>query len=206
MDEEPERAVFRRPWVFACAARRRKSRPARAHKGAWGGRKIVSAKWIERSVMPRFQAIGFGGLFLRAAMVDRPHAIRRQGREMDCSARPRRPAHLHRPRTRPCDGDDFRAIWRPRQGMRRSTSWPISSSLRQRKQDAMIKPGNTEPEIHRRRPHHPPHHRAGNHLLAGAGDAAGPDAGSSGGEPGMDAKGRRARRQGRVILCFQSMS
>ena len=34
------------------------------NKGAWGGRQIVSAKWIEQSVTPRFQAIGyFGGLF-----------------------------------------------------------------------------------------------------------------------------------------------
>ena len=34
------------------------------NKGAWGGREIVSAKWIEQSVTPRFQAIGFfGGLF-----------------------------------------------------------------------------------------------------------------------------------------------
>jgi len=34
------------------------------NKGAWGGREIVSSKWIEQSVTPRFQAIGFfGGLF-----------------------------------------------------------------------------------------------------------------------------------------------
>ena len=34
------------------------------NKGAWSGRQIVSAKWIEQSVTPRFQAIGyFGGLF-----------------------------------------------------------------------------------------------------------------------------------------------
>ena len=34
------------------------------NKGAWGGKQIVSAKWIEQSVTPRFQAIGyFGGLF-----------------------------------------------------------------------------------------------------------------------------------------------
>jgi CubicO group peptidase (beta-lactamase class C family) len=34
------------------------------NKGTWGGRQIVSAKWIEQSVTPRFQAIGyFGGLF-----------------------------------------------------------------------------------------------------------------------------------------------
>jgi CubicO group peptidase (beta-lactamase class C family) len=34
------------------------------NKGAWGGTQIVSAKWIEQSVTPRFQAIGFfGGLF-----------------------------------------------------------------------------------------------------------------------------------------------
>jgi len=34
------------------------------NKGMWGGKQIVSAKWIEQSVTPRFQAIGyFGGLF-----------------------------------------------------------------------------------------------------------------------------------------------
>jgi CubicO group peptidase (beta-lactamase class C family) len=34
------------------------------NKGEWAGRQIVSANWIEQSVTPRFQAIGyFGGLF-----------------------------------------------------------------------------------------------------------------------------------------------
>jgi len=34
------------------------------NKGLWGSEQIVSAKWIEQSVTPRFQAIGyFGGLF-----------------------------------------------------------------------------------------------------------------------------------------------
>ncbi|NOJ42597.1 serine hydrolase domain-containing protein [Bradyrhizobium australiense] len=34
------------------------------NRGAWNGRQIVSPKWIEQSVTPRFQAIGyFGGLF-----------------------------------------------------------------------------------------------------------------------------------------------
>jgi CubicO group peptidase (beta-lactamase class C family) len=34
------------------------------NKGAWGGKQIISTKWIEQSVAPRFQAIGyFGGLF-----------------------------------------------------------------------------------------------------------------------------------------------
>lgn len=34
------------------------------NKGAWRGQQVVSAKWIEQSVTPRFQAIGyFGGLF-----------------------------------------------------------------------------------------------------------------------------------------------
>ncbi|MEH2552072.1 CubicO group peptidase (beta-lactamase class C family) [Bradyrhizobium sp. AZCC 2262] len=34
------------------------------NKGDWNGRQIVSAKWIEQSVTPRFQALGyFGGLF-----------------------------------------------------------------------------------------------------------------------------------------------
>jgi CubicO group peptidase (beta-lactamase class C family) len=34
------------------------------NKGAWGGKQIVSPEWIEQSVRPRFQAIGyFSGLF-----------------------------------------------------------------------------------------------------------------------------------------------
>ena len=34
------------------------------NKGDWNGRQIVSTRWIEQSVTPRFQAIGlFGGLF-----------------------------------------------------------------------------------------------------------------------------------------------
>ncbi|NOJ48724.1 serine hydrolase domain-containing protein [Bradyrhizobium archetypum] len=34
------------------------------NKGAWADRQVVSAKWIEQSITPRFQAIGyFGGLF-----------------------------------------------------------------------------------------------------------------------------------------------
>lgn len=34
------------------------------NRGAWSGRQIVSAPWIDQSVRPRFQAIGyFGGLF-----------------------------------------------------------------------------------------------------------------------------------------------
>jgi CubicO group peptidase (beta-lactamase class C family) len=34
------------------------------NKGAWNGRQIVSSQWIEQSVTPRFQALGyFGGLF-----------------------------------------------------------------------------------------------------------------------------------------------
>jgi CubicO group peptidase (beta-lactamase class C family) len=34
------------------------------NKGAWNGKQIVPARWIEQSVTPRFQAIGyFGGLF-----------------------------------------------------------------------------------------------------------------------------------------------
>jgi CubicO group peptidase (beta-lactamase class C family) len=34
------------------------------NRGAWGGKQIVSPEWIEQSVRPRFQAIGyFSGLF-----------------------------------------------------------------------------------------------------------------------------------------------
>ena len=46
-------------------ARRRKNRPARAQQGRRGAASRSSRpKWIEQSVTPRFQAIGyFGGLF-----------------------------------------------------------------------------------------------------------------------------------------------
>ncbi|MBR1151619.1 serine hydrolase [Bradyrhizobium sp. JYMT SZCCT0428] len=34
------------------------------NRGTWGGKQIISSEWIEQSVRPRFQAIGyFGGLF-----------------------------------------------------------------------------------------------------------------------------------------------
>jgi CubicO group peptidase (beta-lactamase class C family) len=34
------------------------------NRGEWAGKQVVSAKWIEQSITPRFQAIGyFGGLF-----------------------------------------------------------------------------------------------------------------------------------------------
>ena len=34
------------------------------NKGDWNGKQVVSAKWIEQSITPRFQALGyFGGLF-----------------------------------------------------------------------------------------------------------------------------------------------
>jgi CubicO group peptidase (beta-lactamase class C family) len=34
------------------------------NRGAWNGKQIVSAAWIEQSIAPHFQAIGyFGGLF-----------------------------------------------------------------------------------------------------------------------------------------------
>ena len=42
----------------------RRSANSYLNKGDWNGRQIVSARWIEQSVTPRFQAIGyFGGLF-----------------------------------------------------------------------------------------------------------------------------------------------
>ena len=41
-----------------------KSASSCSTRATWTGRQIVSAKWIEQSVTPRFQAIGyFGGLF-----------------------------------------------------------------------------------------------------------------------------------------------
>ena len=55
------------------------------NKGDWNGRQIVSAKWIEQSVTPRFQAIGyFGGLFFYGQQWWMGRTLsRRQGREMD---------------------------------------------------------------------------------------------------------------------------
>src|SRR6185369_7468999 len=50
-------------------------------------------------------------VLLRTAMVDGPHLVRRQGREMDRCPGPRRPAPLYRPRTRPCGHDHIRALW-----------------------------------------------------------------------------------------------
>lgn len=39
------------------------------NRGAWSGRQIVSTQWIDQSVRPRFQAIGyFGGLFYYGRM------------------------------------------------------------------------------------------------------------------------------------------
>ncbi len=92
--------------------------------------------------------------------------------------------------------------FQPRQGDGALDAYQFRHSIRPRQE---IRRQNIEPEIHRRRPHHPPHHRAGNHLPAGPRHAAGPDAGTAGREP-VDAKGRRARRQGHAdpvlpVLC-----
>jgi CubicO group peptidase (beta-lactamase class C family) len=61
---------YRNEHVSAAAGLRLRPRDAAKigqlvlNKGAWGGKQIVSSKWIEQSVTPRFQAIGyFGGLF-----------------------------------------------------------------------------------------------------------------------------------------------
>jgi glutathione S-transferase len=52
-----------------------------------------------------------------------------------------------------------------------------------------------ESKVHRRRPHHPSHHRAGNHVPAGARDAAQPDARRARGEQGVDEGSIRNRRE-----------
>ena len=182
MDEVPRTRRLPRPPAFACAR-------ATPQKSA----SSCSTRALERQADRLGQvdrAIGHAALpgdrlfrravLLRPAMVDGPHAVRRQGCEVDRGPGPRRPAHLHRPRARPCGDDDLRAVWQPRgREMRRSTSSPISSFPMSGTTTRDNKPGKQhEPQIHRRRPHHPPHHRTGNHLPAGAGNAAGPDAGS----------------------------
>src|SRR5712672_3518391 len=52
-----------------------------------------------------------------------------------------------------------------------------------------------ESQAYRRRSHHPSHHRAGNHVPAGAGHAARPDAGGARREQAVDARCRRDRRR-----------
>jgi CubicO group peptidase (beta-lactamase class C family) len=61
---------YRNEHVAAAAGLRLRPRDAAKigqlvlNRGNWAGQQIVSAKWIEQSVTPRFQAIGyFGGLF-----------------------------------------------------------------------------------------------------------------------------------------------
>jgi CubicO group peptidase (beta-lactamase class C family) len=61
---------YRNEHVAAAAGLRLRPRDAAKigqlvlNKGDWNGKQIVSAKWIEQSVTPRFQALGyFGGLF-----------------------------------------------------------------------------------------------------------------------------------------------
>src|SRR5262245_49273706 len=86
--------------------------------------------------------------------------------------------------------------------LRRSTSSPITSFLTS-KTTRDNKPGKKhEPQTHRRRPHHPSHHRTGNYLPARTRNVPWPDAGTAGGEPGVAAKGRRARRPGYADPVF----
>jgi CubicO group peptidase (beta-lactamase class C family) len=110
------------------------------NKGVWNGRQIVPVKWIEQSVRPRFQAIGyFGGLFYYG-QVDGPHPVRRQGCEVDCGPGPRRPAHLHRPRTRSCGDHDIRALWQRASGPGRARYFgQLHHPLHQGQQHALIK-------------------------------------------------------------------
>ena len=119
MDEVPERkdCLGRGPSLCARATPQ-KSASSCSTRATWNGKQIVSAEWIEQSVTPRFQAIGyFGGLFYygqqwwmgRTLSGDKDVKwIAAQGLG--------RPAHLHRPRTRPCGDDHFRALWQPPAG------------------------------------------------------------------------------------------
>ena len=180
------------------------------NNGAWDGRQIVSAKWIEQSVTPRFQAIGyFGGLFFYGQQWW-------MGRTLSGDKEVKWIAGVGLGGQRLFIVPELDLVVMTTSGLYGSGRQGqaaldilanfIIPSVRDN-DHAITKPGKShEPEIHRRRPHHPPHHRAGNHLPAGAGNAAGPDAGAAGGEPGVDAKGRRARRQRRAdpvlpVLC-----
>ena len=131
MDEVPERTRLPRPRAFACArATPQKSASSCSTRATGTASRSSRPKWIEQSVTPRFQAIGyFGGLFYYGQQWWMGRTLsRRQGREMDCGPGPRRPAHLHRPRTRSCGDDHFRALWQRAAGQwPRSTSWPTSS-------------------------------------------------------------------------------
>jgi CubicO group peptidase (beta-lactamase class C family) len=89
------------------------------NRGEWAGKQIVSAKWIEQSVTPRFQAVGyFGGLFYYGQHWWMGRTFRRQGCEMDCRDGTWRPAHLYRPRTRSCGREHIRALWQRPAGTR----------------------------------------------------------------------------------------
>src|SRR5690349_24053468 len=98
MDEIQERkdCTSRRP--PAPPARRRKDRPARAQQGRLE-RQAGSLGQMDRAI--DHTALSGTRLFwwpvlLRTAMVDGPHLVRRQGREVDRGPGPRWPAHLHR--------------------------------------------------------------------------------------------------------------
>src|SRR5262245_33018531 len=135
MDEVPERAYFGGGRSSPAPARRRQDRPARAQQGRVG-RQADRLDEVDRAV--GHAALPGNRLFRRSiplwpAMVDGPHAVGRQGREVDCRPRLRRPARLHRPRTRPRDGNDVGALWQPAPG-RCGARHPrqLRHSLRQR--------------------------------------------------------------------------
>ena len=119
MDEVPERARLPRPPAFASGRAMPQRSASSCSTGAHGtAGRSSRPKWIEQSVTPRFQAIGyFGGLFFYGQQWWMGRSlVRRQGSEVDCGPGPRRPAHLHRPRTRSCGDDDIRALWQRAQG------------------------------------------------------------------------------------------
>ena len=193
------------------SARCRKDRPARAQQAAPGtAGRSSRPEWIEQSVTAALPGdrLFRRAVLLRPAMVDGPLASGRQGSEVDCGA---------------WASGGQRIFIVPELDLVVMTTSGLYVSGRQgdgaldmpRELHHSIRPGQTtrtnpaeennhEPQICRRRSHHSPHHRAGNHLPAGAGDAAGPDAGAVGGEPAVDAKGRRARRQGRADPVLSS--
>ena len=122
----------------------RKSASSCSNKGAWNGKQIVSPEWIEQSVRPRFQAIGyFSGLFFYGQQWWLGRSISGDKEVKWIAAMGLgRPAHLHRARTRSGRDDDLRPVFPAAPGRRRARyAHQFHHSIRPRQKHAIIKPG-----------------------------------------------------------------